>query len=163
MLLTSVAPLVQPRRLVAVLAAFALLTGLLVTASATAEPAAASSTTASYEAAFVAKINAARKARGLRPLVVRTDLVAVARRQAGRMASQRRLHHNPRLANEVRGYRWVGENVGVGPNVTSLHAAFMASPGHKANILDRGYSQVGIGIVVRGNTIWVTEVFRQPR
>jgi uncharacterized protein YkwD len=160
---THVAALVQPRRLVAVLTAFALLTGILVAVTATAAPASAASKATSYEAQFVAKINAARKAKKLRPLVVRADLVAVARKQASRMASQRKLHHNPKLAREVRNYRWVGENVGYGPSVARLHTAFMASPGHKRNILDKGYREVGIGIVIRGNTIWVAEVFRQPR
>ena len=158
----TVISLAQPRRMAAVLTAFALLFGLLTTAAATASPASAASTAAT-ERAFLTKLNAERKARHLRPLVLKAELTTVARRQAGRMASSRKLYHNPALAREVRNYRWVGENVGYGPSVASLHTAFMRSPAHKANILDRDYTQVGIGSVVRGKTIWVTVVFRQPR
>jgi uncharacterized protein YkwD len=160
--LASVTSLLQPRRMAAVLTAFALLFGLLTTAAATASPASAASFSAT-ERAFLAKVNAERKARHLRPLVLRAELNTVARRQANRMASTRRLYHNPALAREVRNYRWVGENVGYGPSVSSLHTAFMRSPAHKANILDRDYSQVGIASITRGRTIWVTFVFRQPR
>jgi hypothetical protein len=38
----------------------------------------------------------------------------------------------------------------------------MRSPGHRANILDRDYSEVGVGAVVRNGRLWVAEVFRQP-
>jgi hypothetical protein len=56
----------------------------------------------------------------------------------------------------------VGENVGYGPDALAVHVAFMRSPGHRANILDRDYSEVGVGAVVRGGRVWVAEVFRQP-
>ena len=54
----------------------------------------------------------------------------------------------PRLTSDVTNWRWVGENVGYGPDVATVHAAFMNSPAHKANILDRDYTEVGIGAVV---------------
>jgi uncharacterized protein YkwD len=152
-------------RLLALAAALAVMAGLLVasgTATAPSAQAAAVKVTV-QEKAFVTKINAERKKRGLRPLVLRADLVSVARAQSKRMASKTKLYHNPRLAKDVRNYRWVGENVGYGPTVVKLHTAFMKSPSHRANLLDRGYREVGIGIVKRGKTIWVTEVFRQPR
>jgi uncharacterized protein YkwD len=35
----------------------------------------------------------------------------------------------------------------------------MQSSGHRANILAAGYSQVGIGVVRSGGTVWVTMDF----
>ena len=78
------------------------------------------------------------------------------------MAGSSRLYHNPRLTSDVTNWRWVGENVGYGPSVASVHTAFMNSPAHKANILDRDYTEVGIGVVVANGRVWVAEVFRRP-
>jgi hypothetical protein len=41
-------------------------------------------------------------------------------------------------------------------------AAFMQSPGHRANILDSDFTEIGIGVVVTSDRIWVTQVFREP-
>jgi uncharacterized protein YkwD len=38
----------------------------------------------------------------------------------------------------------------------------MASPAHRANILDRRWRGVGVGVVSSGGYLWVTEIFRQP-
>ena len=52
----------------------------------------------------------------------------------------------------------VGENVGYGPSLDRIHAAFMASAPHKANILGR-YDRVGVGVAKKGSTYWVTHIF----
>lgn len=82
-----------------------------------ATPAHASAT----ESEFVSRTNSARTSRSLRAYAVRSDLVSIARRQAARMAASRRIYHNPNLASEVRGWRNVGENVGVGGSVSRIH------------------------------------------
>lgn len=145
-------------RAVALLMGFALVLAVLVTGAATARPAAAST----VEDAFTSKLNMARAVRGIPQLATRPHLVTVARAQAARMASQSKLFHNPSLTSDVNNWRWVGENVGYGPNAASVHIAFMNSPAHKANILDRDFSEVGIGAVVRNGRVWVAEVFRTP-
>jgi hypothetical protein len=142
----------------ALLAALALTAAMLVTGAVTARPAGATT----VEDTFTTKINQARAARGLPRLTTRPHLVAVARDWAARMAGQSKLYHNPRLTSDVNNWRWVGENVGYGPDALTVHVAFMNSPGHRANILDRDYSEVGVGAVVRGGRVWVAEVFRQP-
>ncbi len=145
---------------------FALVVAVLVAMAAflasvaTAPPAAAATT--STENAFVSKLNAARSARSVHRLAVRSDLVAVARAQAARMAARGSLYHNPNLTRDVRNWRWVGENVGYGPDASGIHTAFMNSPAHKANIVDRDYTEIGIGVVVRNGRVWVAEVFRKP-
>lgn len=118
---------------------------------------------AAMEADFVARTNAARAAAGLPGYAVAADLVSVARQQSARMAARGTIYHNPNLTTDVAGWQAVGENVGEGPSVADLSSAFLASPSHRANLLDRSFTQVGIGVVVDANGIvWVTQVFRQP-
>ncbi|MGL5858995.1 MAG: CAP domain-containing protein [Angustibacter sp.] len=116
----------------------------------------------SAEKGFVSKINASRSSRGYRKLTVRSDLTTVARNWAKRMASSKTLRHNPNLSSQVRGWHYVGENVGVGGSVSQLHTAFMNSPGHRANVLHSRYTEVGIGVAYGGGRMWVVEVFRRP-
>jgi hypothetical protein len=78
------------------------------------------------------------------------------------MASTGTLAHNPNLTGQVSNWRWVGENVGYGPSWSSVETAFMNSPAHRSNILDRDYTQIGIGVVVKNGRVWVTQVFRTP-
>jgi hypothetical protein len=114
------------------------------------------------ESDFVARVNAARSAAGLGAVAVRNDLVDVARRHSTDMATQRRLYHNPSLASEVTGWQRVGENVGTGSDVASVHDAFMHSQVHRDEILSPYFTEIGVGVVWDGSTLWVTEVFRQP-
>ena len=114
------------------------------------------------EADFVARVNAARSSAGLGALAVRSDLVDVARRHSADMATQHRLYHNPALSTEVTGWRRVGENVGTGSDVASVHDAFMQSQIHRDEILSPHFTEIGVGVVWDGSTLWVTEVFRQP-
>ncbi len=117
----------------------------------------------SEEQDFVSRINSSRAKAGLPPYSVASDLVAVARRHSQEMASQGRIYHNAELGSEVSGWRSLGENVGKGPSVDSLHEAFMASEPHRENILDRAFTQVGVGVSVTADgIIYVTEVFREP-
>jgi uncharacterized protein YkwD len=76
------------------------------------------------------------------------------------MASRHRLYHSD--LSRICCYRAVGENVGYATTVYRVHQALMASPGHRANILDRRWRGVGVGVVKSGGYLWVTEIFRQP-
>lgn len=111
---------------------------------------------------MVASVNASRRAAGLAPYAVRSDLTAVALGQAQRMAAANRLYHNPNLATDVKNYAWAGENVGYGPDLVTLHQAFMNSPEHRANILSTRFTEVGIAVVAKDGVLWVAEVFRRP-
>lgn len=113
----------------------------------------------SAEHQFVDLINRERRDRGLRPLATDSDLVAGARLQADAIRDAGRLYHNPDLGSVTTGWTKLGENVGYGSTVSGLHAAFMNSPGHRANILDPDYTHIGVGVVVEGSRIWVGEVF----
>ena len=114
----------------------------------------------SYESCFVNSLNSERAAVGRPKLAVKSDLVANARNHSEDMAADGTIYHNSKLSSQIDGNWWaLGENVGMGPSCGSIHDAFMASPGHKANILDRDYNQIGVGVVVKDGTIYVTEVF----
>ena len=123
----------------------------------------ASAATDANAASFVSKANAERTSRGLPALRVATDLTAVARHHSEDMAAKQSLYHNPNLGSEVSNWQVVGENVGDGGTVQSIHDAFMNSPEHRANILATDYTEIGIGTVTDANgIIWVTQVFRLP-
>ena len=107
-------------------------------------------------------INAYRDAAGVPPLVQRTKLQRAARAWASELAATQFLRHNPNLPEQVRPFYTVGENVGYGPDWRTVYAAFMASPPHRANILDRRYTSVGVGKVRAGTRVWVVIVFRHP-
>lgn len=146
----------QYGRLAATMSAVTLCAGLALPAA----PAQAS--TVKPAASFVADINAARKAHGLRPLKVTTDLTGVATKWATAMAKQRGLSHNPQLGSAIHNWRGLAENVGMGQTVPQIHAAFMKSAPHRANILNGAYSQIGVGVVVVGHEVYVVEDFRRP-
>jgi murein L,D-transpeptidase YcbB/YkuD len=114
-------------------------------------------------AAYLSVLNVERAGQGLRPLAERADLDAVAQSWAQHMADTTTLSHNPDLATAVQGWQVVGENVGEGPTIDALAAAFWASPHHRDNILDPSYTDVGIGTVTRDGTIWITVDFRAPQ
>src|SRR5919107_108892 len=121
---------------------------LVVVATVAGGAAPASAADESSEWAFVDAINRARAEAALPALVPLAGLRDVARAQTVRMIQQSTLYHNPTLARDVTAavpdWTRAGENVGVGGDVPSLDGAFLASPGHRANILG-DYRYVGIG------------------
>jgi hypothetical protein len=125
--------------------------------------AAAHSQAVDVEDAFSARIAQERAARGLPVLASAADLKAVAQRHAQRMADRGEPFHNPNLGSEVGGWSMLAENVGMGPDVDSVHQRFMASSQHAQNILSTELTQVGIGAVRSDDgQIWVVEIFRRP-
>ena len=151
-------PQLHRDRVLAAVLTVLLLPSLLVASSSPAE----ARTDSSAEVRFVDSINAERARRGLPRLRVESDLRSVARQHSVRMADRNQLYHNPNLTTDVRSWRRVAENIGRSSSISTLHRALMSSEGHRANILDRNVSEVGIGVEVRGSTLWVTQVFRQP-
>jgi uncharacterized protein YkwD len=117
---------------------------------------------AGLESEFVAALNSARASQGLPALAMAGDLTSVARAHSRVMADADHLHHNPALGSAVSGWRKIGENVGRGPSVASVHGALMNSPGHRRNILDPDWTELGMGVVVENGQLWVTQVFRTP-
>jgi hypothetical protein len=113
----------------------------------------------SQESDLVSRINAERSARGLRTVVVKSDLVAVARAWSDHMAAEGAISHDPNLPNEVEGWTALGDNVGKGPTVGTVHEAFMKSDAHRSIIIDSRFNQVGVGVTQAGDLLYVTQVF----
>lgn len=108
-------------------------------------------------------VNAARASAGLPAYSYAGDLAAAARGQAERMAASGELYHNPNLSSEVGGWSRIGENVAYAGNWRAAHDVLMNSPDHRVQILDSGYTQMGVGTAVSDDgTFWVAEVFRTP-
>jgi len=111
--------------------------------------------------------NRDRAAAGLQPLQWDSALAVAARQHAQRMAQMNALSHQfpgePALQDRARhaGARFslIAENVAEGPNVPGLHAQWMNSPPHRANLLDPGLNAVGIAVLQSGNILFAVEDF----
>jgi uncharacterized protein YkwD len=107
-------------------------------------------------------VNAERGRRGLRPLGLDPRLSSAARRHAMDMARKNFFAHDSldgstfldriRRSGYLRGARgWaVGENIAWGSGVQAspraIGRAWMASPGHRANILSPSFRELGVGV-----------------
>lgn len=113
------------------------------------------------DAQIVDLVAAARQEAGRAPLARNAALDAVAAAWARRMADENRMYHNPELASQVPGgWRSLGENVANGyRDAASVHDGWMHSPGHRANILGEGYTDIGVAFLRAGGTTWGVEVF----
>jgi hypothetical protein len=123
----------------------------------------------SAEYAFLSDINHSRAQHGLRALSMSSSLQSVARRWSQHMASggcsgSASICHNPNLTSQVSGWQKIGENVGVGPNESSIQQAFMNSSHHRANILDPDFTLVGVGTATgKDGRLYVTQDFMRPQ
>jgi uncharacterized protein YkwD len=58
-------------------------------------------------------------------------------------------------------FRTAGENLALAPTLPMAHEGLMNSPGHRANILQKSFGRVGIGIMAGGpHRLMVTQNFR---
>ncbi|SDQ43311.1 CAP domain-containing protein [Quadrisphaera sp. DSM 44207] len=119
-------------------------------AQAAAPTAPQSAATQAEECRDLANINATRAQHGLAPLKgLQADLTGYARRHAQEMAAQGRLWHDMAALKAAvpAGWTKLGENVALNSRgIDAIHTAYLASPGHRANILDPAFTTVGIGV-----------------
>ena len=52
-----------------------------------------------------------------------------------------------------------GNGIWPGDGSDGMEAAYMSSPGHRQNMLNAGYDEVGIGVTCSGGQAWTVEVF----
>src|SRR2546423_4223196 len=112
------------------------------------------------EQQFVDAINAQRAAHGAAPMHVDARLVSLARWWSQQMADAGAISHNPRLSEMLPG-DWTlgGENVGVGPRFDTLESAFENSQHHFENMIEPRFTSIGVGVVAKGDSFYVTEDF----
>lgn len=112
-------------------------------------------------------INEERAERGIPQAHFRDDVFPMAIDHSGDMARAGRLWHNEEYFTEANRSRLhagaLGENVGHGPTVRSIHDALMASESHRHVLLSGRYSVVGIGVVRSDDHWWITQDFVEPR
>ncbi|MGW3623680.1 CAP domain-containing protein [Streptomyces sp. NPDC000880] len=116
---------------------------------------------ASGAATLVLKlVNSERSKAGCSPLVMNAKLTKAAQDHSKDMASHRNMSHtgsdgsSPGDRITRAGYTWstYGENVAYGYSTPeSVMAGWMASPGHKRNILNCAFKEIGVGLAQPGN------------
>jgi uncharacterized YkwD family protein len=103
-------------------------------------------------------VNKERTSAGLAPLEVDAQLTATARLKSKDMVDNNYFSHDsPTYGSPFDmmkkfgiSYRSSGENIACNQNVQAAHQALMNSPGHRANILSKDFTHIGVGIVDGG-------------
>jgi uncharacterized protein YkwD len=120
-------------------------------------PAAHAASLSQKERSLLAAVNGVRAAHNLRPLKVDAKLQTTARAYSAALIQQDVFTHGnffERVASSGARGPAFGENLawGTGPGATAstIVRMWMASPGHRANLLRPGWSRIGIG-ALRGN------------
>ena len=106
------------------------------------------------ESKMVNLVNQERTKQGVKPLGVNMVLVGLARKKSQDMVAKNYFSHtsptygSPFDMMKSAGvtYRTAGENIAGAATTESAHQNLMNSPGHRANILNSAFNQVGIGI-----------------
>ncbi len=112
-------------------------------------------------------VNEAREKQGLKPLQPMAKLNELARLKSQDIIDNNYFSHTSptygSFANMVydAGIRFysVGENLAKARNAKHAYYLFMASSGHKANILSTNFTHVGIGVVPYKYGVVVTQLF----
>ena len=119
----------------------------------------------SYAQQVTNLVNEQRAANGLALLTLSSDLSRVAQAKSQDMHDNNYFDHNsPTYGSPFDmmkafgiSYRSAGENIAMGyATPEAVVNAWMNSPGHRANILNSAYSQIGVGNVADGN-YWTQE------
>jgi len=97
--------------------------------------------------AVISSVNQSRAEQGLAPLKENVQLDMKADDWAKHLRDVCDLSHS-RLADDAPD-EWtkLGENVGYGGTIAIVHDAYLNSPGHRANIMDPGFTQMGAAAV----------------
>ncbi len=113
-----------------------------------------------YEAEVIRLVNEIRKQNGLQPLTANWELSRVARYKSQDMVDKRYFSHtSPTYGTPFQmikafglSYRTAGENIAYGyATPKAVVDGWMNSSGHRANILNASYKQIGVGYVAQGN------------
>lgn len=132
--------------------------GLIVAAGAVFGVAAPAS--AYDEPAILSHANQSRAEAGLGPLRMNSSMNSVALAWAKQMDAANSMSHNPSYSSQIPGgWSKAGENVAHGyASGAAVHAGWMSSPGHKANILG-DFTDIGIAHISGANGTWSVQVF----
>lgn len=113
-----------------------------------------------FENEVIRLVNEIRGENGLKPLAANWELSRVARFKSQDMNDNRYFSHNsPTYGSPFQmikafglSFRTAGENIAYGQrSPKAVVNAWMNSSGHRANILNGAYSEIGVGYVADGN------------
>jgi len=113
-----------------------------------------------YEAEVIRLVNEIRKENGLQPLTANWELSRVARYKSQDMKDKGYFSHtSPTYGSPYQmirafglSFRTAGENIAKGYSTPqAVVNGWMNSSGHRANILNASYKQIGVGYVAQGN------------
>ncbi|MDH4619692.1 CAP-associated domain-containing protein [Brevibacillus sp. AY1] len=120
---------------------------------------------AAYERQILDLVNVTRYRYKLPPLQWHGEAAEVARKHSQDMANHDFFDHvsattglDPfaRLKQANIRYTMAGENIAAGyPDAIEAHESWMNSPGHRKNVLEKGFSQLGVGVI----TDYYTQAF----
>ena len=122
-----------------------------------------------FEAEMLQLVNKERQKQNLPALKADPELTIVARAHSKDMFVRGYFAHvspdgsTPFDRMKKAGVRYLtaGENLALGQTLTICHNGLMNSPGHRANILERNYGRVGIGILDGGmHGLMISQEFR---
>ena len=119
-----------------------------------------SSSVSAYESEVVRLVNVERAKNGLGALTLNAKLSDVARAKSQDMRDKGYFSHtSPTYGSPFDmmtsfgiSYRTAGENIAMGySSPQAVVTGWMNSPGHRANILNSSFTQIGVGYVASGN------------
>ncbi len=110
--------------------------------------------------AYLSHINALRSSVGAPPLQLDGTLNSLAHGWAQNLANRGALAHAGDLSSGVSApWTKLGENVGMGPDTTTIFNAFVGSSSHYQNLVDPAFTHVGIGVVWVGSVQYTAHRF----
>lgn len=118
------------------------------------------STVSSFESEVIRLVNEIRVENGLKPLTANWELSRVARYKSQDMVDNRYFSHtSPTYGTPFQmirafglSFRTAGENIAYGQRTPqAVVNAWMNSSGHRANILNSSYTQIGVGYAASGH------------
>ncbi|MGF1429910.1 CAP domain-containing protein, partial [Kitasatospora sp. LaBMicrA B282] len=127
--------------------------------------------TANYAQQVLDLVNVQRSQHGCGPLTANSKLQAAAQGQSDDMAARQFFDHTnpdgagPQQRIEAAGYQWSswGENIARGQaDPGSVMDSWMNSQGHRANILNCDFKEMGVGIHLGPGGPWWTQDFGSP-
>jgi uncharacterized protein YkwD len=104
------------------------------------------------------ELNADRRVYGRSNLSIHDQAQAKAQAWAEKLASEGRLYHSNLESGITARWCGLGENVGYGGTVAKIQDAYMASAGHRANVLNTTWNGVGVGYAI-GKVNGVSVIF----
>jgi uncharacterized YkwD family protein/spore coat assembly protein SafA len=126
----------------------------------------------SIEDEIVRLVNIERSKNGLAPLTSNWQAARCARIKSQEMTDKNYFSHtsptygSPFKMMESFGLRFsaAAENIAYGQRTAQeVMNSWMNSPGHRANILSKSYTQIGVGVAKKSNgTLYFTQMFLKP-